>query len=147
MPKKSLQSSDFSPKIYRINAEVLEEKQNRVFTFDDFSLNADEHLLMRGTERLSLSPRTFALLVKLVENAGHLLEKETLMKEVWVEVGFEAANFADDYRNLRKALGEKGEVIAGIETVPRVGYRFIAPVEISTGDVSSASVKSPAAAP
>jgi Tol biopolymer transport system component/DNA-binding winged helix-turn-helix (wHTH) protein len=107
---------------------MSEIKKNRIYQFEEFHLDAGEHLLLRGDKRVSLSPRTFALLVKLVENAGHLLKKETLLNEVWKDSIVEEGNLNRTISNLRKALGEKPYEKRFIETVPRLGYRFIAPV-------------------
>src|SRR5688500_18640469 len=100
----------------------------RIYEFEEFRLNADEHLLHRGPDPVALSPRTFALLVKLVENAGHLLEKERLIREVWADATVEEGNLNRTISNLRKALGENPNEVRFIQTVPRVGYRFIADV-------------------
>ena len=112
--------------------------KNRVYRFAEFQLHADEHLLLRGDERVWLSPRNFNLLVKLVENAGHLLTKETLVNEVWEGSFVEEGNLNRTISNLRKALGEKPNENRFIETIPRVGYRFVAPVELVTNDAALA---------
>lgn len=104
--------------------------QNRVYRFGEFRLHADEHLLLCGEERVGLSPRNFNLLVKLVEHAGHLLTKEALVNEVWEGSFVEEGNLNRTISNLRKALGEKPNENRFIETIPRVGYRFVAPVEL-----------------
>src|SRR5689334_17550038 len=98
-----------------------ETAKNQVYRFGEFRLETGEHLLFRGDERLNLSPRTFTLLVKLVENAGHLLEKETLIKGVWEDSVVEEGNLNRTISNLRKALGEKPDENRFIETIPRVG--------------------------
>jgi Tol biopolymer transport system component/DNA-binding winged helix-turn-helix (wHTH) protein len=107
--------------------------KNQVYQFEEFRLETGEHLLFRGEQRINLSPRTFALLVTLVENAGHLLEKERLIREVWADSVVEEGNLNRTISNLRKALGEKPDENRFIETVPRLGYRFIAPVKVAPG--------------
>jgi TolB protein len=111
---------------------IPETLKNRVYRFGEFRLEADEHLFFRGDERINLSPRTFTLLVKLVENAGHLFEKDILIKEVWAGSVVEEGNLNRTISNLRKALGEKPDENRFIETVPRIGYRFIAPVKVDS---------------
>lgn len=120
-------------------------KQSRIYEFGEFNLNPDEHLLYRGSQPVPLSPRTFDLLVKFVENAGHLLDKETLIREVWADASVEEGNLNRTISNLRKALGETPTEVRFIQTVPRVGYRFVADVR----EVSSvpAATKSEAAPP
>ena len=80
------------------------------------------------TERLSLSrPKAFDLLLVLVENGGHLLVKEELMRLVWPDSFVEEANLSRNVFTLRKALGESEDGPEYIETVPKRGYRFVAP--------------------
>lgn len=106
----------------------------RSYRFEDFHLIPDEHLLLRSGKRVTLSPRLFALLTELVKNAGHLLDKETLMNEVWSDSVVEEGNLNRTISNLRKVLGEKPNENIYIETIPRVGYRFIAPIEVVSRD-------------
>ena len=125
--------------------------QSRIYEFGEFRLDADEHTLQRGDELVAISPRTFDLLLKLVENPGRLLQKETLMQEVWADSVVEEGNLNRTMSNLRKALGEKPKEDRYIQTVPRVGYRFIAPVKtvsserVSVNPVSDTAPEPPAA--
>ena len=64
----------------------------------------------------------------LVENAGRLVTKETLLKQVWSDAVVEENNINANVSILRKALGEDANGQSYIETVPRVGYRFVAKV-------------------
>ncbi len=126
---------------------MVEERENRIYQFGDFRLHADEYLLLRGGEhRIELSPRNFALLVKLVENAGRLLKKEILLKEVWADSVVEEGNLNHAISKIRKTLGEKPNENRFIETVPRFGYRFVASVElISNNNQKSTSHDAPTA--
>jgi hypothetical protein len=71
----------------------------------------------------------FDTLVVLVENAGRLVTKQELLDAVWPETTVEENNLNHNVSVLRKALGERATGQQYIETVPRVGYRFAAPVE------------------
>ena len=98
-----------------------------VYEFGPFRLDPTEGLLLRDGTPVPLMPKTFELLRVLVENRGRLLQKDELMKLVWPESFVEEGNLSHHVFTLRKALGEdKGS--AYIETVPKRGYRFIAPV-------------------
>src|SRR6185436_15885907 len=79
-------------------------------------------------ERVALTPKAFETLVALIERRGHLVEKDQLMKLVWPDSFVEESNLTNNISTLRKALsdGEGGGIY--IETIPRVGYRFTAPV-------------------
>ena len=121
--------------------------EGRVYKFGEFRLDANEHTLHRGEELVAISPRTFDLLLKLVENPGRLLQKETLMQEVWAGSVVEEGNLNRTMSNLRKILGEKPKEDRYIQTVPRVGYRFIAPVEVVSATAATESPVAPASAP
>src|SRR5262245_7428415 len=98
------------------------------YEFGPFRLVPEERLLLRGGEPISLTSKAFDLLLALVEQPGHLFEKETLLEAVWPDSFVEEHNLADNISRLRKALGEGENGQKFIETVPRRGYRFVASV-------------------
>lgn len=102
---------------------------NQIYEFGNFRLEPDERRLLQDGQPVSLTPKTFDTLVLLVERAGHLVEKEELMKALWPESFVEEANLAQHIWMLRKTLGES-DTTSGqfIETVSRKGFRFVAPV-------------------
>lgn len=93
--------------------------------FGEFLLDQKEKTLLRNGERLPINPKTFQLLVTLLEERGHLIEKERLMKTLWPDSFVEDANLAFTVSLLRKTLGDDPQNPRFIETVPRRGYRFI----------------------
>jgi Tol biopolymer transport system component/DNA-binding winged helix-turn-helix (wHTH) protein len=101
--------------------------------FGKFSLNLAEHQLFRDGQPVPLTPRMFDLLRVLVENAGHLVEKDRLLKEVWADIFVEESNLNRGISVLRKALGETAAV-RYIETVPKRGYRFVAAVRAGSAE-------------
>lgn len=98
------------------------------YEFGPFRLDLSEHVLLLDGHPLPLTPKIFEVLRVLVQNAGHLVEKETLLKEVWPDSFVEEGALNRSISVLRKALGESAEAQKYIETVPKRGYRFIAPV-------------------
>ena len=102
------------------------------FTFGPFLVDAKERVLMRGSNPVPLTPKVFATLLVLVENAGHILEKDELMKLVWPDSYVEEANLAQNIFKLRQVLGKNRSGKPYIETIPRRGYRFLASVKQST---------------
>jgi DNA-binding winged helix-turn-helix (wHTH) protein/Tfp pilus assembly protein PilF len=98
------------------------------FEFGPFRLEPAEHLLMRGEEPVQLPPKAFETLLLLVESSGHVLQKNELMEALWPDSFVEESNLTQNIFLLRKALGEDRGDQHYIKTVPRVGYRFIAPV-------------------
>lgn len=101
-----------------------------IFAFDQFLLAPEEHLLLRDGHPVSLTPKTFDLLVVLVQNSGHLVGKEELMQQVWPDSFVEEVNLSVNISALRKTLGDDQSVTRFIETVPKRGYRFVAPVKL-----------------
>ena len=77
-----------------------------------------------------MPPKMFDTLLVLGKNQGRIVEKETLLKEVWPDSYVEEGNIAFNIRQLRKLLGCEAQSPSYIETVPKRGYRFIAPVEV-----------------
>ena len=103
----------------------MRELKNQLYQFDAFQLDPDERRLLRDGEPVSLTPKAFDTLVLLVERAGHLVEKEELMKALWPDSFVEEANLAQYVWTLRKALGESRDGGHFIETVARKGFRFV----------------------
>src|SRR5436190_22706787 len=97
------------------------------YEFGAFSLEVGKHRLMRDGEPVSLPPKAIETLLVLVRNPGKPLEREALMQAVWADSFVEDANLTVAISHLRKALGD-GNSSEYIETIPRVGYRFVAEV-------------------
>jgi DNA-binding winged helix-turn-helix (wHTH) protein/pimeloyl-ACP methyl ester carboxylesterase len=103
----------------------------RAYTFDNLLLDLREGLLLRDGEPVPLTPKAFETLVVLVENSGHVLSKDELMKKVWPDSFVEENNLSQNISQLRRALQVAGEEASHyIETVPRRGYRFKAQVRV-----------------
>lgn len=107
---------------------------NGFYEFADFRLDLSEKVLIHGDERVALTPKIFDTLEILVQNAGRLLEKEELMREIWPDRFVDEGNLAFNVKVLRKALGDDANEPKFIETVPRRGYRFIAETRLVTGE-------------
>jgi DNA-binding winged helix-turn-helix (wHTH) protein/tetratricopeptide (TPR) repeat protein len=101
--------------------------QKHLYEFGPFVLDADERVLLKDGVPVPLTPKTFDTLFALVTNHGHILEKDDLMKQVWPDSFVEEANLTQNISVLRKVLGE-GSDQRFIDTVPKRGYRFVAPV-------------------
>src|SRR5262245_50198104 len=109
------------------------------YEFGPFRLDTAERLLLRNGEEVSLTPKVFDLLLVLVENGGHILEKDELMKAVWPDAVVEETNLTRNISTLRRALGEGQDTRKYIETIPWRGYRFVASVrEIANNNTETA---------
>jgi DNA-binding winged helix-turn-helix (wHTH) protein len=73
--------------------------------FGSFQLNPTERLLLRGDREIHLASKLFETLLFLVQNGGHLVEKETLMRAVWKGTFVEEGSLAHSISVLRKILG------------------------------------------
>lgn len=102
-----------------------------LYQFGPFSVDTAERVLLRDGHPVALPPKAFDLLLVLVENSGHLLEKDELMQRLWPDTFVEEANLPNNISLLRKALAIDQDH-QYIETVPRRGYRFVADVEESS---------------
>jgi DNA-binding winged helix-turn-helix (wHTH) protein/TolB-like protein/Flp pilus assembly protein TadD len=98
----------------------------RSYAFGPFVLDTRERRLLRDGEAVPLTLKAFDLLEVLVENQGHLLKKEELLRRVWPDAAVEENNLTVTVSALRKAFGEGPADRQYIETVPRRGYRFVA---------------------
>jgi pimeloyl-ACP methyl ester carboxylesterase/DNA-binding winged helix-turn-helix (wHTH) protein len=112
------------------------------YQFGPFQLDSAEHRLLRNGVEVQLQLKVFETLCVLVENAGRLLKKEDLLQKVWPDTVVEENNLNKNVSLLRKALGRNTNGQSYIETVPRVGYRFVAPVK----DIAAAAAVTEVAA-
>jgi DNA-binding winged helix-turn-helix (wHTH) protein/Tol biopolymer transport system component len=107
------------------SAEAADRNKHEIYEFGSFRLEPAERKLFRGREVVALTPKVFDMLVMLVRNNGHLLEKDELIRSLWPDSFVEEGNLSNNIFVLRKALGNDHEYI---ETVPRRGYRFVGAV-------------------
>ncbi|HEX8399679.1 MAG TPA: winged helix-turn-helix domain-containing protein [Pyrinomonadaceae bacterium] len=106
-------------------------QENRIYGFGDFTLQSRERLLFRNGEIVNLTPKAFDVLVILLQANGQLVEKKTLLEMIWSDEPFVEENrLTNSISVLRKTLEDDRSKPHYIETVPKHGYRFIAPVQI-----------------
>src|SRR6185436_9772334 len=102
--------------------------EKRLYEFGPFHLDVHQHVLLRDREIVPLAPKALDLLIALVEQSGHVLSKDELLKQVWPDTIVEEANLSHHVFTLRKALEDDKNGAKYIETIPRRGYRFVANV-------------------
>jgi DNA-binding winged helix-turn-helix (wHTH) protein/TolB-like protein/Tfp pilus assembly protein PilF len=100
----------------------------RLYRCGPFLLDPENRVLEREGKRIPLPPKAFETLLLLIEQRGALLEKERLLKAVWPDTFVEENNLTQYISLLRKVLGDDTGQQQYIETVPKLGYRFVAPV-------------------
>ena len=104
--------------------------QNGVFRFGSFEADLGASELRRNGIRLKLQSQPFRVLALLLQRPGQILTREELQQELWPSgtfVDYEQG-LATAVNKAREALGDSSANPRFIETVPRCGYRFIAPV-------------------
>ena len=99
------------------------------FRFDRFHLDLDDRQLRSGESPVELNSRYFDALALLVSEQGRLVSKDRFLDEVWRGVPVTDEALTQCIRTLRRQLGDDAGRPRFIETVPKHGYRFVAPVE------------------
>ena len=113
---------------------AMSSPEKRVYEFGPFRLDPSEHVLLRDGEPVPLRPKEFAVLLALVGNHRHVLTKEELLEAVWPDRFIEEGNLNRQISTLRRVLGDTSDEPQYVQTVPKVGYRFVASVrEIVSG--------------
>lgn len=101
-----------------------------VIRFGSFELDLEAERLLRNGRQVRLQPQPFKLLRLLTTQPGKLVTREEIQAALWTNdtfVDFEqGVNFA--VKQVRDALGDRAENSIYVETVPKRGYRFLAPV-------------------
>lgn len=118
------------------------------YRFGPFRLDPRERLLYCQGQPVPLTPKAAETLIVLVTRRGRLVAKDDILREVWPDVVVEENNLAQHISTLRRTLAQAGGDIPFIETVPKRGYRFVAPVtEDRDPLLVDAAAAIPAAAP
>jgi DNA-binding winged helix-turn-helix (wHTH) protein len=111
------------------------------FRFGEFELDTEAGELRRNGARLKLQPQPLKLLALLVRRSGALVSREEIRQELWDDgtyVDFDqAVNFC--IKQIRDGLRDQSDRPLFIQTVPKRGYRFIAPVEAANAQPRPAS--------
>ena len=96
--------------------------------FESFGLDTANQCLLRGGQSLDLPPKPFAVLRYLVEHPGRLITHDELLDALWPETYVQPQVLRTYMLELRKVLGDEAAHPRFILTLPKRGYRFIAPV-------------------
>src|SRR3954462_3209842 len=90
--------------------------------FNRYVLDLDRGSLLLDGKEIALRPKTFAVLLHLVENPNHLVSKEELFAAVWPKIAVTDDALVQSIGELRRAFGDDGPRL--IRNVPRRGYRL-----------------------
>ena len=120
-----------------------------VFRFGLFEADSGLGELRKQGEQVRLQDQPFRMLILLVEHAGKVVTREELREKLWPQNTFvefdNGLNVA--VKKIRDALGDSAENPRFVETIPRRGYRFIAPVSIKPGELAGLPAQAPDLAP
>ena len=116
--------------------EIKSSQARRVYKFGLFEADLDQGILSRQGVPVKLQEQPFRILALLLEARGDVLAREDLRKSLWPEGTFVEfdGSLNTALMKLRAALNDNAENPVFIETVPRRGYRFIAPIEVAKAD-------------
>jgi len=117
------------------------------YEFGPFVVDTLERQLLRNGELVPLTPKVFDILLVFVQNSGHILSKDAVMKIVWPNTTVEEGNLARNISTLRKALGENSTTYRYVETIPWRGYRFLANVREVRAEFAGPAIESIAVLP
>jgi DNA-binding winged helix-turn-helix (wHTH) protein len=110
----------------------MSEPRGQILRFGVFELDTQAEQLRKNGLTIRLQPQPFRLLTLLVSEAGKVVTREDIRAALWkgdTFVDFEqGVNFA--VKQVREALDDVAERSLYVQTVPRRGYRFVAPVEV-----------------
>ena len=115
-----------------------------VLQIGEWIVNSSLDSISKGTETQKLEPRTMRLLLCLADSAGEVVSVDQLLNEVWTGVVVGSASVYQAVSQLRKLLGDVDPEPTYIATVPRKGYRLIAPVRKVEASSEIAAVAEPA---
>src|SRR5262245_33129206 len=120
----------------------MDTAKANVRRFGSFELDLDAEKLLKNGRSVRIQPQPFRLLCLLTSKPGALVTREEIQASLWKNETFvdfeQGVNFA--IKQVREALGDRGDDSLYVQTVPKRGYRFLAPV---TGD-EPAAASSPA---
>src|ERR1700684_2464294 len=93
-----------------------------------FRLDTEDQCLWRGKERVALTPKALSILCYWMERAGHLVTQSELLEALWPDTFVQPEVLKSHILDIRNALGDNAKHPQFIETLPKRGYQFIAPV-------------------
>lgn len=106
--------------------------------FESYVLDTSNACLWRGGVQISLPPKPFEVLRYLVENPGRLVTHDELLDALWPETYVQPQVLRTYVLELRKVLGDEADRPRFIQTQPKRGYRFVAPVTEGSATVHPA---------
>jgi Tol biopolymer transport system component/DNA-binding winged helix-turn-helix (wHTH) protein len=115
----------------------MSSQENHLYEFGPYVMDARSRILLKDGATVRLTPKAFDTLLILVQHAPQVVPKEQLLKEVWPDIFVEEGSLSHNVHGLRKVLGDHSSEPRYIETIPKRGYRFVAPVKVSRAETDT----------
>jgi Tol biopolymer transport system component/DNA-binding winged helix-turn-helix (wHTH) protein len=126
--------------------DSLGAAKRQVYRFDDIEVDLGKFRVLKSGKPVLLEPKSFNVLVFLIERRGRLVGKRELIDAVWKDAFVTDNVLSRAVAQLRRALGDDAKEARYIETVPTLGYRFIPAITLeataATGEVTSGAIQS-----
>src|SRR5580658_7786367 len=100
--------------------------QSLDYQFDNVEVKRNAHEVLRDGKPLALEPKAFRVLLYLIENRDRAIGKDELIEKVWDGIAVTDNALSRIVAQLRKELGDDAKQSRYIQTLPTIGYRFIA---------------------
>ena len=113
---------------------MTNDSADNFYEFDSFQVDARRRLLFHEGRPVSVTPKAFEILLRLVQSGGRVITKEEMMTAIWPNCFVEEGNLAQNIFLLRRVLGERKNEHKYIITIPGVGYRFAPYVKESSAN-------------
>src|SRR5215475_10292881 len=111
----------------------MKNTESVTFSFDDIQVAPGTFGVMKAGSNLQIEPKTFNMLLFLIENRGRLIEKDELLDALWKDTHVTENALTREIARLRKILGDDPKQARYVQTVHTRGYRFIAPIQVLNG--------------
>jgi DNA-binding winged helix-turn-helix (wHTH) protein/Tol biopolymer transport system component len=121
----------------------MSQREKQLYVFGPYHFDPEERLLLRDNKPVPLAPKVLETLFLLLQNAGHLVEKDSLMKQVWPDAFVEEGSLSKSISMLRKTLGNWDGQREYVETIPKRGYRFVGPVNLVDAELILSDYRGP----
>jgi DNA-binding winged helix-turn-helix (wHTH) protein len=121
---------------------MREQTEHRccVFRFADVEVREGDFSIIRAGKKLPVEPKAYKVLQFLVHNPGRVIPKDEILDAVWNDCEVSESSLTRSIAMLRRLLGDDVREPRYIATVPTVGYRFLAEVEVSENPPGDSAV-------
>ncbi|MSV34784.1 MAG: tetratricopeptide repeat protein [Bryobacterales bacterium] len=106
----------------------MQVPEKKAYQFGPYAIDTQERRLKRGGVDVPLAPKAVDTLLVLLARPGRILQREEMIEVIWPDTKVEGGGLDQNIAHLRRALGDEAKDGQYIETIYRLGYRFVAPV-------------------